>query len=68
MAFSQRLDLPTLTIASQAAIGGPGSALALGMAMRWNALVTPGIIVGIFGYGVGNYLGFATAYLLRQLL
>ncbi len=63
-----RLDLPTLTIASQAAIGGPGSALALGMAMKWNELVTPGIIVGIFGYGVGNYLGFATAYLLRQLL
>jgi uncharacterized membrane protein len=66
--YLARLDLPTLTIASQAAIGGPGSALALGMAMKWNELVTPGIIVGIFGYGVGNYLGFATAYLLRQLL
>jgi len=62
------LDLPSLTIASQAAVGGPGSALALGMAMKWGPLVTPGIIVGIFGYGVGNYLGFATAYLLRSLL
>ena len=66
--FFLRFDLPTLTIASQAAVGGPGSALALGMAMKWGALVTPGIIVGIFGYAVGNYLGFATAFLLRQIL
>jgi uncharacterized membrane protein len=61
-------DLPTITIASQAAVGGPGSALALGMAMKWPALVTPGILVGIFGYALGNYLGFTTAYLLRALM
>lgn len=66
--FLARFDLPTLTIASQAAVGGPGSALALGMAMKWNTLVTPGIIVAIFGYGVGTYLGFATAYILRSFL
>ena len=65
--YLARFDLATLTMASQAAVGGPGSALAIGMAMKWGALVTPGIIVGIFGYAVGNYLGFATAYLLRML-
>lgn len=62
--YLARFDLETVTIASQAAVGGPGSALALGMAMNWGALVTPGIIVGIFGYAIGNYLGFATAYAL----
>ncbi len=30
-----RLDLATVSVASQAAIGGPGSALALSMAMKW---------------------------------
>lgn len=60
-------DLPTLTVASQAAVGGPGSALALSMSMKWYRLVTPGIIVGIFGYGIGNYVGFGCAYLLRGL-
>ena len=60
-----RLDLPTISVASQAAVGGPGSALALSMAMRWGPLVTPGVIVGIFGYALGNYLGFACAYLVR---
>jgi uncharacterized membrane protein len=63
-----RLDLPTISVASQAAIGGPGSALALSMAMKWDRLVTPGVIVGIFGYALGNYLGFACSYLVRMLL
>jgi uncharacterized membrane protein len=62
------MDLPSVTIASQAAIGGPDSALAIAMAMKWGELVTPGIIVGIFGYAVGNYVGFACAYLLQAVL
>jgi uncharacterized membrane protein len=60
-------DLPTISVASQAAVGGPGSALALSLSMRWTALATPGILVGIFGYGVGNYVGFACAHFLRSL-
>jgi uncharacterized membrane protein len=61
-------DLPTITIASQAAVGGPGSALALSMSMKWPALVTSGIIVGIFGYAVGNYVGFTCAHTVRALV
>ena len=63
-----RVDLPTVSIASQAAIGGPGSALAIGMAMKWHRLVAPAVIVGIFGYALGNYLGFACAYLVNMLV
>ena len=63
-----RVDLATVSIASQAAIGGPGSALAIGMAMKWHKLVAPGVIVGIFGYALGNYLGFACAYIVRSLV
>jgi uncharacterized membrane protein len=63
-----RFDLPTVVVASQAAIGGPGSAMAISMAMKWKTLIIPGIIVGIFGYALGNYLGFACAYLLRGVL
>ena len=63
-----RVDLATVSIASQAAIGGPGSALAIGMAMKWHKLVAPAVIVGIFGYALGNYLGFACAYIVRSLV
>jgi uncharacterized membrane protein len=63
-----RFDLATITLSSQAAVGGPGSALALGMALKWKHKIAPAVIMGIFGYGFGNYLGFATAYLLRGVL
>ena len=63
-----KVDLPTISVASQAAIGGPGSALALGMAMKWHRLVAPGVIIGIFGYALGNYLGFFCAYVVRSLV
>lgn len=68
LGWLMRIDLPTVSLASQAAIGGPGSALALGMAMGWHRLVMPAIIVGIFGYALGNYLGFACAYLVSAAL
>ena len=63
-----RFDLATITLSSQAAVGGPGSALALGMALKWKHRIAPAVIMGIFGYGFGNYLGFGTAYLLRGVL
>ena len=63
-----RFDLQTIIVASQAAIGGPGSAMAISLAMKWKTLIVPGIIVGIFGYALGNYLGFACALLLRGIL
>ena len=36
-----RFDLATVTLASQAAVGGPGSALALGMALKWKHRIAP---------------------------
>ena len=62
-----RLDIGTVTVASQAAIGGPSSALAVAVAKEWKVLILPGIVVGLMGYAVGNYLGFAMAYLVRGL-
>jgi len=60
-----RLDLGTLSVASQASVGGPPSALALAVAREWPGLVLPGIIMGLTGYAVGTYLGFGVAYLVR---
>lgn len=60
-----RLDIGTLTVASQAAIGGPSTALAVAVAREWRVLVLPGIAVGLLGYAAGNYLGVAVGHLLR---
>ena len=60
-----RLDIGTIFVASQAAVGGPSSALAVAIAREWRHLVLPGVVMGLFGYAVGTYLGFGVAYLLR---
>lgn len=62
-----RMDVGSLAVASQAAIGGPSSALAVAVSKEWNGLVLPGIIVGLLGYALGNYLGFGVAYFLRGI-
>lgn len=63
-----RLTPGTLSVASQAAIGGPTTAMAMAIARRWPALILPGMAVGLLGYAVGNYLGFGIAYLTRALV
>lgn len=63
-----RLDVETTSVASQAAVGGPSSALALAVGREWKALVLPGVMVGLLGYAVGNYLGLGVAYLMRSLI
>lgn len=60
-----RLDLPTLTVASQANVGGPASAMALATARGYGDRVVPGVAVGLLGYAVGNYAGFAVAGVMR---
>lgn len=62
-----KLDVGTISVASQAAVGGPSSALAVAVAREWPGLVLPGIIVGLVGYALGTYLGFGVAYLVRGL-
>lgn len=63
-----RTDVATLSVASQAAIGGPTTAMALAMARKWPALMLPGLAAGLIGYAVGNYAGFGIAYLVRSLV
>lgn len=61
------LDLGLLVIASTATKGGPTLVPAVAKAHGWNALVLPGILLGLLGYALGNYLGLATAYLVKGM-
>ena len=63
-----RLDPSTLAVASQANVGGPASAMALATARGSTHLVLPGIAVGLVGYAIGNYTGFAIGMLARSVL
>jgi len=62
------LDLKTLAVASQAAVGGPASAMALATARGYTDRLLPGVAVGLLGYAAGNYLGLFVATLLRRVI
>jgi len=59
-----RLDLAETIIASNACIGGPATAAALAASRGWTHLVTPGLLCGIAGYVVANFIGIGLARLL----
>lgn len=52
-----RFDLEEIMLAINANAGGPTTAAALAIAKGWQNLVGPILIVGTFGYIVGNYVG-----------
>ena len=61
-----RFDIETLSVASQAAVGGPSTAMALSATRNWPDLGLPGLMVGLLGYAVGNYAGLAVAALVAM--
>ena len=46
-----------MATASCSTIGGPTTAAALAINKGWSALIVPGVLVGLYGYIIGNYFG-----------
>ena len=63
-----RMDPGVLTIASVATKSGPSMVLPVAEAKGWRHLVLPGIILGMLGYAIGNYVGWAVANAVKALL
>jgi len=59
-----RLDLAEVLVASNACILGPAPAAALAASKGWQALVAPGILVGMFGYAIATFVGVALSAIL----
>lgn len=63
-----KIEIETLSVASQACVGGPSTSLALAISKRWRALVTPAVVIGVLGYAIGNYAGIGMGFLLRAII
>ncbi|MCD8197937.1 MAG: DUF819 family protein [Lachnospiraceae bacterium] len=50
-------DCESVGVASMANIGGPPGAAAVAASNGWTQLVTPAILVGLWGYVIGSYFG-----------
>ncbi|MDR3264722.1 MAG: DUF819 family protein, partial [Synergistaceae bacterium] len=61
-------DLEELMVSCNATVGGPTTAAAMVIAKGWNDLVVPALLVGIWGYVIGNYAAIVTAGYLGTLL
>jgi uncharacterized membrane protein len=61
------MKLEDLSIVVNAALGGPMSAAALAIAKGWKDLVLPGLLVGLWGYVIGTWLGVAVGTLGKAL-
>ena len=54
-----KIDIESLVIASLACAGGATMAGAISSSKGWDHLITPGILVGMFGNAVGTFIGIA---------
>lgn len=54
-----KVDLAEAIVASGAALVGPAVTAAIAISQGWRHLVTPAIMVGIFGYVIGTFIGVA---------
>ena len=60
-----KIDADTSLITSTAGIYGPAFIIPAADAMENREVVLPGLICGILGYAIGNYLGIGTAIALK---
>ena len=52
-----KFSIEEISVAANAALGGPTTAAASAAARGYKELVTPAVLVGTLGYVVGNYFG-----------
>ncbi len=57
-------SLEDAALASIASIGGPPTAAAMAVSGGWTKMIIPGLLVGLWGYVIGNYCGILFATLL----
>lgn len=61
------IDRDTAMITSTAGIFGPAFIIPVAKALNNDAIILPGILCGILGYAIGNYLGIGMGWLLALL-
>lgn len=61
-----RIDYHTTLITSTAGVFGPAFIIPVAQKLKNDAIILPGILCGILGYAVGNYLGLGIGELLQR--
>jgi uncharacterized membrane protein len=59
--------LEELLLCINANLGGPSTSAAMAISRGWSALVLPAILVGIWGYAIGTFVGILVAEMLMRM-
>jgi len=62
-----KIDADTALITSTAGVYGPAFIAPAADALKNREVVLPGLVCGILGYAIGNYLGIGVAFLLKAI-
>lgn len=62
-----KFNVEELCVASNANVGGPTTAAAMAIAKGWTELVLPAMLVGVWGYVIGSYLGIFTGNMVGKI-
>ncbi len=65
LGFAFRMNGDLLSVASQANVGGSTTAMALAGSRKRTDLILPGVVAGMLGNALGNYVGVAVAWVVR---
>ncbi len=60
-------ELEELVLAAVVTSGGPMNGAAIATSKGWHALIVPSLLIGIWGYIIGNYSGYLIGIILGQL-
>jgi len=63
-----RFELEELVMAAIVTSGGPMNGVAAAISLKWQNLIFPSLMLGIWGYVIGNYIGYLVGILLQSIL
>ncbi|MEN8153116.1 MAG: DUF819 family protein [Acidobacteriota bacterium] len=63
-----KYELEELILAGAVTSGGPMNGIAIAISKKWNKLILPSMMVGLWGYIIGNYLGYLMGIILKNIL
>jgi uncharacterized membrane protein len=64
LGWIMKFDLEELMVSCNATVGGPTTAAAMCITKGWHDLIVPALLVGVWGYVLGNYCAVLLANLL----
>jgi uncharacterized membrane protein len=62
-----KFELEEMVLAAIVTSGGPMSGVAASISKKWQNLIFPSLMLGIWGYVIGNYIGYFVGLILKSM-